>query len=257
MWRPTFRKSARSTLATALGALVLLTATALALLAAGSASPARAGTVEMSITDITAGATSGVIVGTPTVYGSTVDFNGTVGAWNAADALGFSVNLGGAVALELVPFIRTFNTTDTLHIVLSDNGFTTPTASINLALAGTLDLCSVGTCTVTIKNFFSTTNALFAETTQVDGDFISTATFLTQNVTVAGPPTTPYSLTIDMTFTETQASPAGPVWSTVSNINNGVNLVFTPVPTALPLFASGLVGLVLLAWRRKRKASAA
>ena len=113
MWRPTFRKSTRSTLATALGALVLLTATALALLAAGSASPARAGTVEMSITDITAGATSGVIVGTPTVYGSTVDFNGTVGAWNAADALGFSANFGGAVALSLVPFIRTFNTTDT------------------------------------------------------------------------------------------------------------------------------------------------
>jgi hypothetical protein len=52
-------------------ALVLLTSTALALLAAGSASPARAGTVEMSITDITAGATSGVIVGTPTAFGST------------------------------------------------------------------------------------------------------------------------------------------------------------------------------------------
>jgi hypothetical protein len=29
-----------------------------------------------------------------------------------------------------------------------------------------------------------------------------------------------------------------------------------PIPTALPLFATGLVGLVLLGWRRKRKAQA-
>jgi hypothetical protein len=151
----------------------------LALLAAGSASPARAGTVEMSITDITAGATSGVIVGTPTVFGSTVNFNGTVGA-RFVDSGGFSVNSGGAVALELGSFIRGNNSTDTLHFVLSDNGFTTPTPSINLALSGSLDQCPFGTCTVTIKNFFSTTNALFAETTQLDGDFISTATFPTK-----------------------------------------------------------------------------
>jgi hypothetical protein len=31
--------------------------------------------------------------------------------------------------------------------------------------------------------------------------------------------------------------------------------VVTPLPTALPLFATGLVGLVLLGWRRKRKAA--
>jgi hypothetical protein len=31
----------------------------------------------------------------------------------------------------------------------------------------------------------------------------------------------------------------------------------TPLPAALPLFASGLGGLVLLGWRRKRKAQAA
>jgi hypothetical protein len=39
---------------------------------------------------------------------------------------------------------------------------------------------------------------------------------------------------------------------TASIISNGVNLVITPVPTALPLFASGLIGLVLLGWRRKK-----
>jgi hypothetical protein len=33
-----------------------------------------------------------------------------------------------------------------------------------------------------------------------------------------------------------------------------ISPIITPVPTTLPLFASGLVGLVLLGWRRKRNA---
>jgi hypothetical protein len=36
-----------------------------------------------------------------------------------------------------------------------------------------------------------------------------------------------------------------------------ISPIITPLPTALPLFASGLVGLVLLGWRRKRTAMAA
>jgi hypothetical protein len=35
------------------------------------------------------------------------------------------------------------------------------------------------------------------------------------------------------------------------------NQLITPIPAALPLFASGLGGLGLLGWRRKRKAAAA
>ena len=36
-----------------------------------------------------------------------------------------------------------------------------------------------------------------------------------------------------------------------------ISPIITPLPTTLPLFASGLVGLGLLGWRRKRKAIAA
>jgi hypothetical protein len=42
-------------------------------------------------------------------------------------------------------------------------------------------------------------------------------------------------------------------------INSAGNATFTatvgavPIPPALPLFATGLVGLGLLAWRRKRR----
>jgi hypothetical protein len=36
---------------------------------------------------------------------------------------------------------------------------------------------------------------------------------------------------------------------------HGIDPVATPLPGALPLFASGLVGLGLLGWRRKKKAA--
>ncbi|MGB9384576.1 MAG: VPLPA-CTERM sorting domain-containing protein, partial [Pseudolabrys sp.] len=36
----------------------------------------------------------------------------------------------------------------------------------------------------------------------------------------------------------------------------GTDLEFTPLPAALPLFATGFGALGLLSWRRKRKAQA-
>jgi len=41
------------------------------------------------------------------------------------------------------------------------------------------------------------------------------------------------------------------------NIAVGINVAQTPLPTALPLFATGLGALALLGWRRKSKAQAA
>jgi hypothetical protein len=39
-------------------------------------------------------------------------------------------------------------------------------------------------------------------------------------------------------------------------VDNGVGFTQTPIPAALPLFATGLGALGLLGWRRKRKAQA-
>jgi hypothetical protein len=38
---------------------------------------------------------------------------------------------------------------------------------------------------------------------------------------------------------------------------DSIDPILTPLPAALPLFATGLIGLGLLGWRRKRKAQAA
>ena len=40
------------------------------------------------------------------------------------------------------------------------------------------------------------------------------------------------------------------------NIVPGTGMTATPLPAALPLFATGIGGLGLLGWRRKRKAQA-
>jgi hypothetical protein len=41
----------------------------------------------------------------------------------------------------------------------------------------------------------------------------------------------------------------------ISYVMTNFDPILTPLPTALPLFASGLVGLGLLGWRRKKKAA--
>jgi hypothetical protein len=54
----------------------------------------------------------------------------------------------------------------------------------------------------------------------------------------------------------TAGTPTGVIGFAFNNITNGGNQGTTPLPAALPLFASGLGGLGLLGWRRKRKAAA-
>jgi hypothetical protein len=66
----------------------------------------------------------------------------------------------------------------------------------------------------------------------------------------------------DVHFTELIDDPSKPdlfmsgATGTVCGILEPVCLT-TPIPPALPLFATGLAGLGLLGWRRKRKANAA
>jgi hypothetical protein len=65
-----------------------------------------------------------------------------------------------------------------------------------------------------------------------------------------------------LTFTDDHGIVAGAILSTYADIGNDPDVNYygatgtiteTPLPTALPLFATGLVGLGLLGWRKKRK----
>jgi hypothetical protein len=51
-------------------------------------------------------------------------------------------------------------------------------------------------------------------------------------------------------------NPSGVFWAINDQLSTNLSVTQTPLPAALPLFASGLGGLGLLGWRRKRKAQA-
>lgn len=81
------------------------------------------------------------------------------------------------------------------------------------------------------------------------GNLLSTTTFTsTGTVTQTAPTptfaTTPYVTTLVYTFDFTAVD---------GNVTAGIDLSTTPIPAALPLFASGLGAMGLFGWRRKRK----
>lgn len=61
----------------------------------------------------------------------------------------------------------------------------------------------------------------------------------------------------NLQFTQGTNREASPILDDVTISDNISNQGVTPIPAALPLFATGLGGLGLLSWRRKRKAQAA
>ena len=80
--------------------------------------------------------------------------------------------------------------------------------------------------------------AYAVETVMIDGSFVP-------------PPTNSYDLQFQG-IGENLGAGGGTVW-----FLDDVSLTtVVPIPPALPLFASGLVGLVLLGWRRKKKTAA-
>ena len=80
-----------------------------------------------------------------------------------------------------------------------------------------------------------------------------------QNATVSGTNPSLYNVYWDQNSGPSSATHSidGPIASESFSILGTYTVSSVPLPAALPLFASGLVGLGLLGWRRKRKAIAA
>ena len=106
---------------------------------------------------------------------------------------------------------------------------TTPPGSVDFSLTLTNDSTAQGA----LAEYVCGSSICFTDLSASAGaDFTSTALL------------TITALTAGASFTTASGALYGPAPSTV------------PLPTALPLFASGLVGLLLLGWRRKKKAVA-
>jgi len=146
----------------------------------------------------------------------------------------------------------------TLTIRVSETGFTPSAGSMLFlgAIGGTQQ-----TQTFAYSGFLDPTNTLFGTSSQIGVAALiftnpspgagSTSSF-SGSISSTLNPTNPYSLTEQVVITGTAQ---GEQVSYDANLI-GRPVVVTPLPAALPLFATGLAALGLLGWRRKRKAAA-
>jgi hypothetical protein len=131
-------------------------------------------------------------------------------------------------------------TSGTLDVFVTATGNTSPTGLVNFLSSFTQNLLTQG-WSVTEKSFHDSGNTAYATTTAL-GSFTFTASDETSLQTLAAlTGSGPYSLTEEYII---NANGQG-------NTNSTIDLTTVPLPGALPLFASGILGF--WAWTRKRK----
>ena len=114
-----------------------------------------------------------------------------------------------------------------------------------IGITTTTSACGLYTCSGTTT--LSLSNLIFS-----GGQVLTGFTVLSSQLPITINTLTPTSLSLSWT----EAHVTGPATFLDGQFITAPSSVSTvPLPTALPLFASGLVGLGLLGWRRKRKAA--
>ena len=161
--------------------------------------------------------------------------------WTGITATGISnsPDAGFPGALDLGTFTATDSTsTQTLDVLFSDTGFTTPAGGFSL---GYSVHTIIGTGPSSASGWWDNTDTLGAETNP-----IGTITFPTgvgtSTVTAGGTVVSPYSLTIEEAFSPTTA---------VAFSADG-SIIATPEPTSIVLFGT-ILSLAGFAFRRKLK----
>ena len=222
-------------------ALALSASAAFALLLVGS--PAIADTVSIGLQE--AGFNGGAITAVGT-SGTSADFTGSYGTFTTVQ-IGGSGNsaLDSQTILDSQSITASSPTAGTLNVFVTTQGNSWTTGAQAVINSFTTNLVTAG-WSVTEQTLYSPTNQQFLGTPLANVTFIAGDTTNQQTLTAllgAGP----WSFTEEYTITATGAG----------NVNNTIDarVSAVPLPGALSLFATGLLGLGLLG-RKKRKALA-
>lgn len=196
----------------------------------------RANALTLKLSD--GGANTVVIPGA----GGSVIFIGAVGI--------FDFNITGGLSSLPVPSMDLSSLSrstgaGTLTISLTDTGFTGAGGLLSFmnSIGGTLPTAA----SLTVKTYFDATNTAFGTGTLLTTQSFGPIAFSGDLSAAVGPFAGLYSLTEIVTITFARAG----------NASFDSQLQATPIPAALPLFASGLGALGFAAYRRKRKTLAA
>ena len=167
-------------------------------------------------------------------------------------------NIGGSAtspSLSLTSFNLSFAGPGTgfsatpLKIYLTDTGYaSTAHGKFDLGFGGT----QLSGATITSKYFYDTANNAFAETYQIGTTETFTSTSYSSNQLDAGPGgviSGPYSLTMETNITNT---PNGYFTTQFTSTLAAGSLSAVPVPAAVWLFGTGLMGL-LYSGKRKQQ----
>ena len=166
-----------------------------------------------------------------------IGWSGNLGGWDllVSTGTGSPVFGLGSLDLEFSANSQNENTAD-LTIMLTQTDISTTFPGWNLKAEGAIE---GGIGAVTYSAWFDNDNGAFAKDQQIGSTLSFTSSDFAGNISVLASAIPPYSLTQVLTF-------AGN-----GRFSTDASLTHAPEPTAIVLLGSGLVGVALLA-RRKR-----
>jgi hypothetical protein len=151
--------------------------------------------------------------------------------------------------------VFTNNFGGTAYFFATVTGVTAPLGDINVLSGFTVNTLTPSTgWNITESTYYSTANGNFALDNLLNSENF-TALGAIADTAAAKIPTGPYSLT--SVFKVTFAGSPNCNGACTANLTININTAATPIPAALPLFASGLGALGFAGWRKRKKAKIA